>query len=555
MQPQTIRPSVSPATIGKVTRLFNGSIGDILNELLQNARRAGATKVDIAYDIEEDAARVIVTDDGCGIPDPQGLLALGSSQWSGEIAQDEDPAGMGVFALAGKEAVIVSRHAGEAEAWRIEIPKDAWTGTRDLRIESARRMVGTTIAFVVPDLAETDLKRAIADAAHYYPLPVTCHGSERKREDFLADAVHIVEWRGSRIGVFTGRTYIRVPSVNFYGLTICTALPELSETLQGGSYYAKVDVGTTHELQLVLPARKEFVRNAAFEELKRACQTAIFEAIAKRPSHRLSFKDWRRARKLGVDLSEAERLLPAWRPDVAGDDWLFDPGADITVDERTILVDEFEPAIGQGVRHALRDQPGRAHLAQTHTAYTGYKWYDALPRLTAPEFVIRDGEGNITCGASAPMPKVEEHIAAEAITLGYTIVDPKSGTEATCHVATDLAFILDAEGWCEDIETIRIAYATDAEIDPEDLVDLLEAICFCASDDSDADSWDTQHDRFLRDARELATRVLVGEDAAICSQFRDILARSRWILPKGKMLSISLSDETFDVRVADASRA
>ena len=36
MNPTVIRPSVSPKTITKVTRLFNGTIGDILGELLQN---------------------------------------------------------------------------------------------------------------------------------------------------------------------------------------------------------------------------------------------------------------------------------------------------------------------------------------------------------------------------------------------------------------------------------------------------------------------------------------------------------------------------------------
>lgn len=44
MTPTTIRPSVSPEVINKVTRLFNGSLDDLVNEMLQNARRAGATR-------------------------------------------------------------------------------------------------------------------------------------------------------------------------------------------------------------------------------------------------------------------------------------------------------------------------------------------------------------------------------------------------------------------------------------------------------------------------------------------------------------------------------
>ena len=58
MNPTVIRPSVSSKTITKVTRLFNGTIGDILGELLQNSRRAGASRIDIACCADQDGARL-----------------------------------------------------------------------------------------------------------------------------------------------------------------------------------------------------------------------------------------------------------------------------------------------------------------------------------------------------------------------------------------------------------------------------------------------------------------------------------------------------------------
>ena len=67
MKHDTIRATVSPETISKVTRLFNGTIGDILNELLQNARRAGASGVDVDAMPVENGLRVTIADDGCGI--------------------------------------------------------------------------------------------------------------------------------------------------------------------------------------------------------------------------------------------------------------------------------------------------------------------------------------------------------------------------------------------------------------------------------------------------------------------------------------------------------
>ena len=93
-------------------------------------------------------------------------------------------------------------------------------------------------------------------------------------------------------------------------------------------------------------------------------------------------------------------------------------------------------------------------------------------------------------------------------------------------------------------------------LQPDGLVDLLDNACFSAWNDSDADSWDTQHDRFLRDARELAYRILVGENAAIASQFRDAVARIMWTLPKGKSVTIGFThDSPIDVTVSDLEQA
>ena len=49
-----LRARVSPEAISKVTRIFNGSLDDIFNELLQNSRRAGANMIAIsALHLEE----------------------------------------------------------------------------------------------------------------------------------------------------------------------------------------------------------------------------------------------------------------------------------------------------------------------------------------------------------------------------------------------------------------------------------------------------------------------------------------------------------------------
>lgn len=78
MTTYTFRAHVAPEAIDKVGRLFNASLNDILNELFQNARRAGATR--IAVDQTDDpqlGLAIRVADDGPGLDDPQSLFSLG----------------------------------------------------------------------------------------------------------------------------------------------------------------------------------------------------------------------------------------------------------------------------------------------------------------------------------------------------------------------------------------------------------------------------------------------------------------------------------------------
>ena len=97
MLPATISTSVAPETINKVSRLFNGSVTDILHELLQNARRAGAGTVAVSTIGRAGDRLLHIVDDGHGIADPASIVTLGRSGWNETIARREDPAGMGVF--------------------------------------------------------------------------------------------------------------------------------------------------------------------------------------------------------------------------------------------------------------------------------------------------------------------------------------------------------------------------------------------------------------------------------------------------------------------------
>lgn len=117
MIPAMIATAVAPETITKVTRLFNNTAYDVVCELFQNARRAGAKDIAVTIIDAGDASYLQVVDDGHGIADPASMVTLGRSGWSDDTRRAEDPAGMGVFSLAGRDVIIRSYSQPDRQGW------------------------------------------------------------------------------------------------------------------------------------------------------------------------------------------------------------------------------------------------------------------------------------------------------------------------------------------------------------------------------------------------------------------------------------------------------
>ena len=171
-----IRAVIAPEAIGKVTRFFDASTRQILRELLQNARRAGATLVEI----EDDQRTMTITDNGTGIADPQTLLSFGASSWSEKTKASEDPAGMGFFSLAKRNASIESRPKNGAppdgrrisRSWRVDLTTDNFIGTQPAVVReghNAPRPHGTKVRFNASGRNERSEQFLVQDASEYYP--------------------------------------------------------------------------------------------------------------------------------------------------------------------------------------------------------------------------------------------------------------------------------------------------------------------------------------------------------------------------------------------------
>ncbi|HRI18803.1 MAG TPA: hypothetical protein PL196_09800, partial [Burkholderiaceae bacterium] len=165
-----LRARVSPEAISKVTRIFNGTLDDIFNELFQNARRAGATRVIVTAEHGPDTCLLTVSDDGAGIADPADLVSPGQSDWPDECRAREGPAGMGFFSLAGLDTEVSSNSA--SGSFSLAITGDAWTGEADIDVLPWEGPRGTTIAFHFPPGPDGKLERTVEAAARFFPLPV-----------------------------------------------------------------------------------------------------------------------------------------------------------------------------------------------------------------------------------------------------------------------------------------------------------------------------------------------------------------------------------------------
>lgn len=538
--PTTIRAAVSDEAITKVGRLFNGTIDDVLNELLQNARRAGASAV--AIDVLDLAGHptLVVSDDGCGIDDPASVLTLGGSGWGDAITTREDPAGIGVFSLAGHRVEIRSFSRSAGRGWRVVIPPDAWEASRPLDIEHFDHVYGTEILIDLSEPWEVALDRAAARAALYYPVPVSLRGVPLSRADWLADAVHIEQACGCRIGVHRGpRTWRhRGDTINFHGLTVKCDLPNVAET-DGHSWYARVDIVDAPGLQLVLPTRKEMVATAALDALRDAVRIAIYRAIAADGSHRLGFAEWARARDAGVVLPEAEPWLPAWTPQTTDQNFRVATGEKVN-HAAMIAVADFSPAIVQSAAQALgAGAPLGARLVDAVRAFEGYEWYDRIPHISELRFRFERGGAAFEYSDTSDFPELPSG-PVDALTLVVEIVN--YGEKSFHEIPAEMLVAFD-DAECYDVDEAVILTARDAAVEPGILADLLEAICFSPCEDHDCDSWETQRERFRVEARQLATQIVLGDEAALLDRMRSAVRdHIAWLVPKDRGLTIKLDD-------------
>ena len=525
--------------------------------LIQNARRSGATRLDVATEATEGGTVVTVTDDGFGIADPAVLLSFGESGWDAATAKREDPAGMGVYALSKRGCVISSRPATAGIApmpgWRVELTPECFLGKQEARIvacEDAPLPSGTAISFR-SDQSPEGIKAAFAAAARHCPLAVTVDGEAVERKAFLDGAVHVERWRGLAFGVFNSRfTGFNDPDLNFHGLTLSVGLPSV-DTIDGGTWSVRADVDACPELELVLPARREAVQTPFLDEMRKAARIAIYRAMRRADrTPALAFADYATARKADIDMPVAPAVLRPWRPGIADiDDWRDTPNREPVRPGTLVMAADPETQDQQCLWRAVERAGIAGRLFEADRRLEGYDWYDALARVdgvridvteagaTHPLDALRTRSG--PCADAATAPGLPETLARpDAIHMHLNIVHGDGPPEAIA-VPADVAFVGEEGTWVEDAHPL---VTRDSGLQPAGLCQLLQAAYFSASDDPDADSHETQRRRFREDATHMAIKLLASEEEARKHTIAEAVWREiLWVMPRDREVSIKIS--------------
>ena len=562
--PAPVRARVHDGAIARVTRFFNAALPDVFTELLQNARRAGANRIAVATEGATGsgggAIRVTVTDDGAGIADPAVLLSFGETGWDAAVAEGEDAAGMGLYSLARRGCAVSSRRrvpSGDSvPGWRLALRPEHFLGEDEATAvpdDCAPYPHGTAIAFAAVEPLEA-IEAALAGAARHYPLPVSFNGETAGRRAFLDGARHPEVWRGIVFGVFRNRhDGYNVPDLNFHGLTLCTGLPRIA-AVSGGVWSARADVLSCPELALVLPARKEAVETPFLARMREAARLAIYRAMAAAdPAPRAAYDDWKRARDAGIALPEPPAELRPWQPGIADtQDWRdAPPFAPVGGDALVMAVDP-DPQDAQAFHRATLRAGIADRLFEADSRFEGYGWYDALARVrgirtdvaaggvTQPLDALRAMAGY---GSDAPeFP--EAFVRPDAIHM-HVHVAHADGPPESITVPADLAFAGDADAWLHDA---RPVVAAASGIAPEELAQLLRAGFFSPSDDADADSWETQRDRFDEEALHVALALLCSEDEARQRTIAEAVSRGvLWAAPPDRDVRIDIRERRVSV--------
>jgi len=366
-------------------------------------------------------------------------------------------------------------------------------------------------------MAEDKLAHHIASAAKHCGIPVvnvnSPDGNQRLEAKSFMEGAEIVEKfddLGFTIGVVPRSSrYRTAPNVviNFNGVRITESLAGQPLSVSLGKYNTeiRVDVWCVKELQLVLPARSSLKHNDARDHLLLMCEKKVYEEIASKKygQHSLPFANYDRAHKeFGIDIGEASNDLQPWSFE---GHW----GSSFAMKDEILV--ECELSGSRSLFTLWEECRNKYHTKKTKPDYEGYRWYDAMPRLTdvittidgqvfkeacpfyenMEEVAARDAEGN---GGDPVLCWVNDMKVEFVVSNGDTIVaDP----DIIVTSEDDTSYVDGIDG---GTTSVYLRKSSKDESDAaHNAVEFVNDCMFTPSDDGEAEHYERQAREFKRE--------------------------------------------------------
>lgn len=262
-------------------------------ELMQNARRAGATFVEFQWDQEE---RVLsVHDNGEGLKDPQNILTIAESGWSEETKAHEQPFGMGFMSAIYQADHVTIESCGA----RLHFKTEDAIGFQPISVVDCDTNEGTVIKLRgVPDLPYEDI---VEWYARGFPIDIQWNGHSMKRPHAMG---HRSDWIETNVGAVSLAERDDEPQQNPIGTTdTLLYLQGLPVGLRRPQYFRRsVNRNIVH-----LDARRFRGRMPDRSHLQN--EEEAYEIV-----RRVIRVLWRRNITLRTDSESDERLACNWYP-------------------------------------------------------------------------------------------------------------------------------------------------------------------------------------------------------------------------------------------------
>ena len=493
------------------------SITQTLTELFDNARRAGATGINVEMDQSKGNTSITVRDDGQTVNNLTVMLAYGKSGWSEGEAMHSPVSGCGLYALSAYpgsriqaiEPVAGGRHRRQ----EVELTPNHFAGKAEATINEEIResqQQGTEVTFDAGDLSRHAVRQAVATAAAYMPIPVRWDGTEMKRRIFLDEAVESIEAGGFRFGIYANDDR-RKPNMNIHGRTLHgeTRTARVQDTI----WSVRADaVGEISCLKREAGGRQTLTADETTMAFRTTAERVLLEALGRinATAHApTTLHD--QARAVGVTLPPNQPWLKPWNPR-AGErrNGLARPEA---VPRNALLVafESNNPDRDAAVlRHAASLDARTPPLFRPDEAYEQQEWYENLPRIIGITTLVTRGDERVDVSTETTRETAGRDQLVERIELQLDTADGGGNSGST---TIDARYGTTTRRDEHRLDEATVYVARDAGASIEELTELLASAYF-ANDGESAAGEVEQYRRFRAEAEYRAVRLLASRKRA-----------------------------------------